>query len=499
MPQSCKIDLRRRGVCVIIPTYNNAGTIEDVVTRAQAFCEDVFVVLDGCTDATLSLLEALPVRPRLVVLDRNRGKGFALKTGFRAALDAGFAFAITLDADGQHYPEDIPLFLEAGRRHPDALIVGRRAGLKNADRSGGSKFANAFSNFWFCVQTLHRLSDTQTGYRLYPLRRLRGLSLLTSRYESELELLVFSAWRGVRLAEQEVRVYYPPRSERVSHFRPFRDFSRISLLNVVLCLLALVYGIPRTVLRALLKWLKTVAAGLFLLLAVLLVVNPGILCLSVGRVTEARQRKLRAFISGTMGFGVKVLECCGTHFTFSNPYGESFDKPAVIISNHQSALDILMMLSLTPDLVIVTAGWVWHSPIYGFAVKRAGYVPVTRGVSEIEDDLKAMAAKGCSIVIYPEGTRSLDCTVQRFHKGAFYLAEALGLDILPVVMYGSGRALPKHFKVLDRWPVRMEIDRRITREELSAMGDARRQASSLRQYYSERYGAIADRIEQTLG
>ena len=116
MPDACQIGLRKRGVCVIIPTYNNAGTIVDVVTRTQAYCADVFVVLDGCTDDTLSRLEAMPQKPRCIVLEKNAGKGSALKAGFRLAKEAGFAYAITLDGDGQHYPEDIPLFLEANRR-----------------------------------------------------------------------------------------------------------------------------------------------------------------------------------------------------------------------------------------------------------------------------------------------------------------------------------------------------------------------------------------------
>ena len=86
MPEDCKIGLRNRGICVIIPTYNNAGTVADVVSRAQAFCQDVFVVLDGCTDDTMARLEALPEKPRCIVVEQNRGKGNALKEGFRHLL-----------------------------------------------------------------------------------------------------------------------------------------------------------------------------------------------------------------------------------------------------------------------------------------------------------------------------------------------------------------------------------------------------------------------------
>ena len=158
--------LRDRGICVIIPTYNNAGTIADVVQRSLAQCSDVIVVCDGCTDNTLQILNGLNVKPVIVELKENSGKGSALKAGFKYALDKGFAYAITLDGDAQHYPEDIPILLAANQKHPGALIVGERKDLESADRSSGSKFANSFSNFWFAVQTGRYLKDTQTGYRL---------------------------------------------------------------------------------------------------------------------------------------------------------------------------------------------------------------------------------------------------------------------------------------------------------------------------------------------
>ncbi|MBO7249571.1 MAG: glycosyltransferase family 2 protein, partial [Bacteroidales bacterium] len=244
-----RITLRDRGICVIIPTYNNGGTILDVVSRAMAECQDVIVVCDGCTDNTLEILSGMADKPHILDLKRNQGKGTALKEGFRYALAQGFAYAITLDGDGQHFPEDIPVLLKANQTHPGALIVGERKDLESADRSKGSKFANKFSNFWFAIQTGHYLNDTQTGYRLYPLKKLRGLSLLTSRYEAELELMVFASWHGVKLVSTPVNVYYPPREERVSHFRPGKDFARITILNSVLCILALVYGLPLAIIR----------------------------------------------------------------------------------------------------------------------------------------------------------------------------------------------------------------------------------------------------------
>lgn len=495
-----EVELSRRGICVIIPTYNNAGTIVDVVSRAQAQCRDVFVVCDGCTDDTLERIGAMETQPRLVVLSENKGKGRALKEGFKAALEAGFAYAITLDADLQHYPEDIPLFLEANRKHPGALIVGERRGLDGVERSKGSSFANGFSNFWFFLQTFRPLKDTQTGYRLYPLKKMRGLSLLTSRYEAELELLVFAAWNGVEIATVDVDVFYPPKGERVSHFRPFLDFLRISVLNVVLCILALVYGLPRFILRWTWTILKSLLSFLFYALSLLFIVTPAMFFyLKVGGATEKKKEKLHRIICRLSRIALVRPGLPGVSYSQVNPYGEDFSRPAVIICNHQSHLDLLPMLSLTPNLVALTTNWVWHNPLYGIIIRNADYLPASDGLEAITPKLKELVAKGYSVAVYPEGTRSLDCSIGRFHQGAFYLARKLDVDILPVVLYGAGKALPKHGRYLRRWPIHLEIDRRIPAAQLSEYGETfREQASRMRAYYKERYAEVADRMEQTL-
>ena len=227
--------------CAVIPTYNNARTVADIVRRTLAVCPQVIVVNDGSTDDTLAVLEPLRESIELITYVRNRGKGHALRLGLEAARRVGYDYAVTLDSDGQHSPEEIPV-LTAAAEDDNTLVVGSR-NLQADGMPAGNTFANRFSNFWFRLQTGIRLPDTQTGFRLYPLHHLPCLALLTARYESELELLVFSAWRGVKLVPVGISVSYP--DDRVTHFRPFRDFLRISLLNIVLCLLALVYGYPR--------------------------------------------------------------------------------------------------------------------------------------------------------------------------------------------------------------------------------------------------------------
>lgn len=229
--------------CAVIPTYNNARTVADIVRRTLAVCTDVIVVNDGSTDSTMKELSGM--RCKVVNYSRNRGKGYALRRGLEASRAAGFDYAVTIDSDGQHAPEEIPQLIKAIDEQP-TLVVGSR-NLQADGMPSGNTFANRFSNFWFLIQTGLRLPDTQTGFRVYPLHDLPCLNLLTYRYESELELLVFSAWRGVNIVSVPVSVSYP--ADRVSHFRPFRDFLRISLLNTVLCLLAIVYGYPRMLLN----------------------------------------------------------------------------------------------------------------------------------------------------------------------------------------------------------------------------------------------------------
>jgi len=240
-------------ICIIIPTYNNAGTICDVAGRAFAQGYPVIVVNDGSTDDTAVRLAQTGLPLTVLTHPHNRGKGIALRTAFSHACRQGFRYAITLDADGQHYPEDIPVLVEALTQHPGALVVGSR-NLQAENMPGGNTFANRFSNFWFRVQTARSLPDTQTGYRAYPLDRLPSLRLLTSRYEAELALLVFSAWKGIELVPVAIRVCYP--EDRVSSFRPFRDFFRISVLNTLLCVLALLYGYPRMLIHKLKDTLK---------------------------------------------------------------------------------------------------------------------------------------------------------------------------------------------------------------------------------------------------
>jgi len=231
------------GTAVIIPVYNNERTILAVIESVREYCPDIIVVNDGSSDSTTEILNAVS-GVLLISYPKNRGKGYALKRGLLKAKELKYKRAITIDADGQHYAHDIPLFLASAEEHPDTILVGARD-FAAENMPGKNTFANRFSNFWFKLQTGIKLTDTQSGYRLYPLDKIGELKGgYTAKYEFELEILVFAAWRGVKIENITIDVYYPSGGERVSHFRPIKDFLRISVLNTVLTLIALLWYIP---------------------------------------------------------------------------------------------------------------------------------------------------------------------------------------------------------------------------------------------------------------
>ncbi|MDR1730010.1 MAG: DUF2062 domain-containing protein [Prevotellaceae bacterium] len=242
-------ELKQINCCILIPTYNNAGTIRQVATDALQYCEDVFVINDGSTDNTLDILHSMP-DIRVVSYAQNKGKGNALKTGIKAALEAGFRYAVTIDSDGQHFTEDIPLFVEKIKENPDSFIVGCR-NFEQENMPGKNTFANKFSNFWFKLETGFELPDTQCGFRLYPVKKLEKMYFLTGRYEFELEVLVRAAWKNIPVIPLKIKVYYAPEEERVSHFRPLRDFTRISFLNAFLVIIAFLWVKPFAFFRSL--------------------------------------------------------------------------------------------------------------------------------------------------------------------------------------------------------------------------------------------------------
>jgi glycosyltransferase involved in cell wall biosynthesis len=235
-PAAARAPLR---AAIVIPAYQAAGTIASVIEGALALDPKVPVIVvdDGSTDGTGAELDPFTYRMRARCWHgRNRGKGAALLTGFAAARNTGATHAVTIDADGQHDPADVPRLLAAAEREPAAIVLGVRDLVGPGFRRWKSRLLRAHSNVWMRLATGRRLADTQTGFRVYPLGPLAEIEragLRASRYDFELEVLIEAARRGVPFAEVPIACAYPPGAG--SRFRAVRD----SLLCVRVWLRAL--------------------------------------------------------------------------------------------------------------------------------------------------------------------------------------------------------------------------------------------------------------------
>jgi uncharacterized protein (DUF2062 family) len=200
------------------------------VARAALAHGPVIVVDDGST-------ESLPELPgcTLVKLPRNGGKAAALRAGFQRATELGFTHAITMDADGQHFAEDLPKFLSAAQAQPDAYLVGVRD-LVAAGCPRHRQRSNRISTFWYRVETGIRLTDTQCGFRCYPLSLVQRLRVKSGRYAYELEFMVRAAWVEAKIIPVPVKCTYAPGQVGISHFRTVRDFAHITNMNILLVL-----------------------------------------------------------------------------------------------------------------------------------------------------------------------------------------------------------------------------------------------------------------------
>ncbi len=251
VPDSIQERFQKLRVCVLVPTYNNQGTLKQVLDNVLLYTNQVIVVNDGSTDSTPEILNSYP-QLQIVSYNKNVGKGWALRQGFKKANALGYDYAITIDSDGQHFAEDLPKFLNMVEEAPGSLAIGAR----NMDQSSvpaKSNFGNAVSNYSFWFETGLKMKDTQSGYRLYPVYRMKDINFITKKFEFEIEVIVRLSWSGVNVTSVPVKVFYAEKENRVSHFRPFEDFTRISIMHTILVTIALVYIKPRDFFRRLKK------------------------------------------------------------------------------------------------------------------------------------------------------------------------------------------------------------------------------------------------------
>ena len=206
--------------------------------------------------------------------------------------------------------------------------------------------------------------------------------------------------------------------------------------------------------------------------------------LFLGGSTPRKRERYRNGLMKTARLAIKAIPGCP--YTLSNPVGEDFSKPAVYICNHQSHFDVLPILALHPKVILLTNEWVWNSPFYGYLIRKAEFYPVMDGLEKNLEHMKDLVARGYSIVIFPEGTRSPDCQIQRFHRGAFLSARELGLPVLPLYIHGFGYALPKHDFLLRKAGLYMEVGERFEVPE----GDLAAFTRKVRHDYEREYDRI---------
>ncbi len=215
-------------VGIVIPVYNHGTRISDVVAKVVALGYPLFVVDDGSTDETAEMLSVMNNEKITVITHpKNLGKGAALLSGFQAATKQ-CDWAVSIDGDGQHKAEDIVTLIQAIKKGRRAIIIGSRQGMDEKHVPWTSKFGRKFSNFWVWASGGPMVSDSQSGFRLYPLPEVLALTVQARRFQYEVEVLVIAHQHKIPVFETPVQVVYQKGAERISHFHPWRDFLRNS-------------------------------------------------------------------------------------------------------------------------------------------------------------------------------------------------------------------------------------------------------------------------------
>ena len=268
----------------------------------------------------------------------------------------------------------------------------------------------------------------------------------------------------------------------MAHFLPEWLFRWMTMKN----------GKNREMPVSIMRLLRSAWAFSFLIISVI-VCTPVVMIMFLGRKREWKDRFLHNLLYRFANFVIRRVPA--VKFTLDNSVGETFSKPAVIISNHQSHLDLMCLMMLTPKMIVVTNDWVWRNPIYGALIRRAEFVPAANGIEEYMPQFRSLVERGYSILVFPEGTRSADCSILRFHKGAFHLAQELGLDILPVCLNGVGYVLPKEEFMLRPGHITVTVGKRVSPDDMSWGADARERTKAFHKFYQEWYADMCNKLE----
>ena len=222
---------------VVVPLYNHSKTLPTVINDIKKYFVDILVVDDGSTDNSKEVLAALNVK--CITHEKNQGKGQAILTAAKYAKENGFTHILTIDADNQHYAEDLFKLSKVAEENENSIVIGKR-NFNTENVPGSSKFGRKFSAFWARVQTGKKIVDIQSGLRAYPLIIFDCLKFSDKRYSFEVEVVIKSVWAGFTVKEEDVKVKYHKAQERVSHFNFIADNFRLSVLNTKLTIRAMI-------------------------------------------------------------------------------------------------------------------------------------------------------------------------------------------------------------------------------------------------------------------
>lgn len=220
-------------LCVVIPAYNAEETVGDVVRGAKKYLQHVVVVDDGSSDGTSA--EAEKAGATLIRQKENLGKGDALKAGFRYAIEKGYDAVITIDADGQHSPDEMPKFIERYKEGRHQIIIGSRMHDKGCMPAYRYR-CNIVGVILISVAARQYIADTQSGYRLYDVNMLKDINLQFPRFQTETEILIKASKKGFKITSVPIKALYNERTETKSHYKRVVDTYNISILVVKSCL-----------------------------------------------------------------------------------------------------------------------------------------------------------------------------------------------------------------------------------------------------------------------
>ncbi len=222
---------------VALPVFDNAETVTTVINDCLAICDYPIIIVDDGSRMEVEKLFLQKYSPHsrlhFIRHDKNQGKGAAILTATQFAVSRGWTHLITLDADGQHYPQDIPALSQAAQLNPWSLVIGDRQ-MKTQNVPQSSVIGRAISNFWIKYETDFKVSDTQSGFRIYPLFPMQMMKFYSRHYDFETEVLTRLMWKGIKVVSVPIQVKYFPPEKRVTHFHKFKDNFLLTIINIVL-------------------------------------------------------------------------------------------------------------------------------------------------------------------------------------------------------------------------------------------------------------------------